>query len=175
MYLFGGWDGEKALDVVYIYDPDEDAWREGTPMVTAREDAAAVALADRIVILGGRNTTQLLKSTQLYFPSRDISGENSWEDFVDIPQGRVGFGATNINDLVYLFGGEMDREGELGLVLVDDNWVSLHVEEDLSGSQTRLLSIGQLLYVFAVQSDISNMSFWSYQAFYYNIYIPIMP
>ncbi|MBG0770456.1 MAG: helix-turn-helix domain-containing protein [Anaerolineaceae bacterium] len=175
LYLFGGTDGKDTKDTVWIYDPEEDAWQPGTPMKVAREGAAAVALTDRIVVLGGRNGSRLLKITQSYVPSRDASGENPWEDFVDMPQGRVDFGAASIYDLVYLLGGEMDGEGETGLILVEDNWVSLPVEQDYSGSQTQLLSIGQLLYVLAMPTGMTDTEFWSYQAFYYSIYIPIMP
>ena len=169
LYVFGGTNGQEAQDSVWIYDPERDIWQSGMPMNSAREGEAAVALTDRIVVLGGRNERGLLKSTQSYFPSRDANGEIPWEDYVDMPQGRVEFGATSIYDLVYLLGGEMDGEGESGLILAENEWVLLPVDGDYSGSQTRLLSIGQLLYV------LSGDELLSYQAFYYSIYIPIMP
>lgn len=175
LYLFGGTDGDSTKDIVWIYDPEQDTWQPGTPMTTAREGAAAVALTDRIVILGGQNRTGLLKSTQSYYPSRDANGEDPWEDFVDMPQGRAEFGAASIYDLIYLLGGEMDAAGETGLILVEGNWVSLPVEKDYINSQTRLLSIGQLLYVLATSPGMDETEFWSYQAFYYSIYIPLMP
>jgi len=114
LFVFGGTDGEKAKDTVWIYDAEEDSWQPGTPMKTAREGGAAVALTDRILVLGGQNKAGLLKSTQSYFPSRDASGEDPWEDYVDMPQGRAEFGTASIYDLVYLLGGEMDGEGETG-------------------------------------------------------------
>ncbi|MBG0786386.1 MAG: hypothetical protein H0S79_14915 [Anaerolineaceae bacterium] len=175
LYLFGGTDGDHTNDIVWIYDPEQDVWQPGTPMAAAREGAAAVALTDRIVILGGRNGAGLIKSTQSYFPSRDANGEDPWEDYVDMPQGRAEFGAASIYDLIYLLGGEMDTAGETGLILVEGNWVSLPVEQDYTTSQTRLLSIGQLLYVLATSPEMIETEFWSYQAFYYSIYIPIVP
>ena len=175
LYLFGGTDGINAKDTVWIYDPEEDSWQPGTPMKVAREGAAAVALTDRIVVLGGRNGSRLLKSTLSYVPSRDASGEDPWEEYVDMPQGRAEFGAASIYDLVYLLGGEIDGEGETGLILVEGNWVSLPVENDYSDSQTQLLSIGQLLYVLAKPTGMTETEFWAYQAFYYSIYIPIVP
>lgn len=175
LYLFGGTDGKNAKDTVWIYDPEEDSWQPGTPMKVAREGAAAVALTDRIVVLGGRNGSRLLKSTLSYVPSRDASGEDPWEEYADMPQGRAEFGAASIYDLVYLLGGEIDGEGETGLILVEGNWVSLPVENDYSGSQTQLLSIGQLLYVLAKPTGMTETEFWAYQAFYYSIYIPIVP
>lgn len=174
LYLFGGTDGQEAQDSVWVYDPKEDAWQSGTSMISAREGASAVVLTDRIVILGGRNNTELLKSTQSYFPSRDTREETPWEHFVDMPLGRAEFGATSINDLVYILGGEMEGEGESGLVLVEDNWVSLSMIEDFSSGEPRLISIGQLLYVLVIQPDMSDSAFWSYQAFYYSIFIPIL-
>lgn len=175
LYLFGGTDGKNAKDTVWIYDPEENAWQPGTPMKVAREGAAAVALTDRIVVLGGRNGSRLLKSTLSYVPSRDASGEDPWEEYVDMPQGRAEFGAASIYDLVYLLGGEIDGEGETGLILVEGNWVSLPVEQDFTGSQTQLLSIGRLLYVLAKPTGMTETEFWAYQAFYYSIYIPIVP
>ena len=175
LYLFGGTDGKDSKDTVWIYDPEEDTWRPGTPMKVPREGSAAVSLTDRIVVLGGRNGTKLLKSIHSYVPSRDASDEDPWEEYVDMPQGRAEFGAASIYDLVYILGGEMDKEGETGLILVEGNWVSLPVEKSYTGSQTQLLSIGQLLYVLATPPEMSETEFWSYQAFYYSIYIPIVP
>ncbi len=48
LYLFGGWDGEGALADVLVYDPVGDAWRQGTPMATAKYDGGAVSWRIRL-------------------------------------------------------------------------------------------------------------------------------
>jgi hypothetical protein len=169
LYLFGGSDGAGALQNVWIYDPEVDTWQSGVPMPLAREGAVAVALTDRIVVLGGRTGEELLTSVQAYYPSRDTNGEDPWLDEIALPQGRADFGAASIYDLVYILGGDRDGDGESGLILTDEKWVPLPVEQEHSGIPTQLLSIGQLLYV------LTENEFWSYQAFYYSIYIPFVP
>jgi hypothetical protein len=169
LYLFGGSDGPNAMRDVWIYDPETDAWQSGAPMPLAREGAAAVSLTDRVVVLGGRNESGLLTSVQAYYPSRDANGEDPWLNEIDLPQGRADFGAASIYDLVYILGGEKDGDGESGLILTDEKWVPLPVEQEYAGSPTQLFSIGQLLYV------LTENEFWSYQAFYYSIYIPFVP
>jgi DNA-binding CsgD family transcriptional regulator len=178
MYLFGGWDGARALDDVYVYDPGVDAWREATPMATARQDAGAVALVDKIVVLGGRNEEGALKEAVGYFPSRDGDGEVAWEEFVDLPEERYGFGVANVSDTVYVIGGESEMEETdlpMGLFLSDTGWDSFPVNQEFLNHQTSMVSLGAAIIIFDTSDLNKETQAWSYQAFYYTIYIPFVP
>jgi hypothetical protein len=177
LYLFGGWDGQAALDVVYVYDPVEDAWREGTRMETARRDAGAVALADKIVVLGGRNEGGALTEAAGYFPSRDAGGEDPWNGFVALPEARYGFGAANVSDTLYIIGGELEGDvidAPLGLIFSESAWNALEVEMNQDFQSPRLIPVGSLLYAINTSNDRSMAEVWSYTAFYYEIFLPII-
>ena len=174
LYLFGGWDGEKALDMVWIYEPGGDNWQAGAQLAGHRYDAQAVALTDRIVVLGGRDEGGALKSAWSYFPSRDGGGEDPWERFADLPEARYGFGAASIYESVYLLGGAMAGQGETGLVKTGENWVPLPANRDYSARDLKLVTLDSQLFVIEPEPSLGATKAWLYQAFYYSIFIPIV-
>lgn len=178
LYLLGGWDGERALDSVYVYDPAGDAWREGTPMAVARQDAGAVALADKIVVLGGRNDRGALKEARAYFPSRDASNEVPWETFADLPESRYGFGAASIYDKIYVIGGTSENEGRdktlIAFQFNGDSWDSLTIDVVEYLIETTLLPLGSQIYIISPTTMGIETSLWRYQAYFFEIFIPIV-
>jgi len=178
LYLFGGWDGVTAMDEVYIFDPTDNTWREGAPMTVARAEAAGVALEDRIVVLGGRNETGALNQAQAYFPSRDNNGEDPWESFPDMPDSRYNFGAASMNNSIYIIGGEMEDpalEEQIGWVFTEEGWVSFPTIQVYDGQPTSLISLGSKLWLLNHSNQEVQTKIWSYQAFYFSIYIPFVP
>ncbi len=178
LFLFGGWDGARMLDTVFVYDPQADAWEARTPMALARRDHGAVALDDRIVVLGGRNDGGALKDAISYFPSRDAGREDPWEDFIDLPEERYGFGVANVFDAIYLIGGtgtQASGEGPLGLFLSDAGWDSFQTDQVFSAHKARMVPIGSLIIIFNPLANEQVTPVWSYQAFYYTIYFPFIP
>jgi DNA-binding CsgD family transcriptional regulator len=178
MYLFGGWDGEHALDAVYVYDPGADAWRLGTPMAIPRRDHGAVALVDKIIVLGGRNETGALKDAVSYFPSRDAGGEDPWEDFVDLPEERYGFGAESSGEAVYIFGGVSDSDPNSivpqAYQFADSSWRALQIDDPGRVSQPVVLSLGLQVYVLSPGTPDNPTTLWRYQAVFYEIFLPII-
>ena len=175
LYLFGGWDGEQAVDRVWVYDPAEEKWHTGRQLAAPLYDAAAVTLTDRIVVLGGRGNNRSSSVAWSYFPSRDVDGEDPWESFKNLPEGRAGFGAASIYNSIYVVGGEVSGKREPGLLITDDIWLSLPTLDGLSGSRTEVVSIDSLLFVLYGSDKETQTELWSYQAFYYSIYIPFVP
>jgi hypothetical protein len=178
LYIFGGWDGEKPLMDVYVYDPEEDVWGEGTPMAIARQDAGAVALADKIVVLGGRNTNGDLKDAKAYFSSRDVNDEKAWEQFDELPFELNKVRVVRISDAIYVFGSETSdfrNEKVLGIVYSSDEWVSLSTSLSCNNCSINVISPSSLLYIIKVNDELTKSEIWSYQAFYYNIYLPFVP
>ena len=178
LYLFGGWDGEGALADVYIYDPVDNEWREGTAMATARYDAGAVSLADQIVVIGGRNEGGALKETQAYFPSRDGNGESPWEDFLELPEAMVGFGAASVSETIYVVGGqtfEGSSNDFQSFVYTNEDWISFNTNKDYSGEQNELIFLGSSLFVIDPAELLNQTQLWEYQVYYFSIYIPFAP
>jgi N-acetylneuraminic acid mutarotase len=177
LYLFGGWDGKKALADVYVYDPEDDVWGEGTPMAIARQDAGAVALADKIVLLGGKNASGSLKDAMAYFPSRDSGNDDPWEPFVDLPAENYDFGVASIYDSIYVVGGITydDLDENQAWMLTEEDWVSFQTAQDFIGHPTTLSAQGSLLVLLNSREPFTQTQVWTYQAFYYSIYIPYVP
>jgi hypothetical protein len=177
LFVFGGWDGRETLDEVFIYDPVGDIWREGKKMSIASQDAGAVALTDRIIVLGGRNESGTLKDALAYFPSRDNEGEDPWIEHIPLPEGRYNFGVTSISDNIYILGGHpegQDRPME-GLLLLDGEWIPFPAIQDFDQRDIAMVSLDSLLVLFDNQPDLGYSPVWTYQAFYYSIYIPFVP
>lgn len=177
LFLFGGWDGWAGTSSVFIYDPGSDAWRNGTSMPTANYGAGAVAFNDRIIIMGGLKDESLLISTQVYFPSRDGDGEKPWESYLDLPAGLENLSIANIYDTVYVFGlaGETSDDNQIGFVLIDDQWKTLIGTNDFIQEDTQIIPVGSVLYVLNSVEPDTPTEFWVYQAYYYEIYLPIIP
>ena len=177
MFLFGGWDGEKERSQVMIYDPDTDSWRDGQPMSQPRAFARAVTQEDRIILVGGRFEGDGLSDVSAYFPTRDAAGDDPWMDFVDLPEPRYAFGAAGVADNIYLVGGKPGRAGGLtagGLLMNGAEWIELPTEPDYSGREAVMVSLGSLLAILDTTAQGSSTNLWTYQAFYFSIYIPII-
>jgi hypothetical protein len=178
MYLFGGWDGERTLDAVYVYDPTADTWRAGTPMALTRRDHAAVALVDKIIVLGGRNADGALKDAASYFPSRDAGGEDPWADFLDLPEERYGFGAVGVSDTIYVMGGMSENrvsDEVLFQYLYSGNVWDLFSQEEFNDvDKINLLSMGQYFYALMYDEEFLKTNFWAYKALFYEIFIPVV-
>jgi DNA-binding CsgD family transcriptional regulator/N-acetylneuraminic acid mutarotase len=177
MYLFGGWDGEETLKDVFVYDPGADEWRVATPMALSRRDHGAVAMMDKIVVLGGRNAEGVLADAVSYYPSRDVGAENPWEDFEDLPEPRYGFGVEGVSDSIYVMGGETVENSACmlsGLVFNGKAWDTFASEIEEHCQPWHLVPIGSLLYFINHQGQDHPGQLWSYRAFYYEIYIPIV-
>jgi hypothetical protein len=176
LYLFGGWDGRQAQDNVLIYDPILNYWYEGSPLPIPSYFLGAVAMEEKIVILGGRDDEKNYKQTWAYYPSRDANDEIPWESFINMPDGRSGFGVASIYDSIYVFGGMGDKRRIDNLaewLLIGDSWIPLPVNQDYSQRYIKLIPMGSLLVIIDPSESLDETKLWSYQAFYYSVYIPI--
>jgi DNA-binding CsgD family transcriptional regulator len=102
MYLFGGWDGEKALDVVMRYDPVDDSWEEAASMPTARAYAGAAAVGGKIYVVGGWDGEQALDKNESYTPTKDLEGENAWEIERELPESGYSLGVESMAGMVFV-------------------------------------------------------------------------
>jgi len=145
MYLFGGWNGEKVLDIVLRYDPEEDVWKAITSMPTARAYAGAVEAGGKIYVVGGWDGDQALAVNESYAPAREGGVETAWEIQTEMPEKGYGMGVIRVADMIYVVGGNysaLDVEGRLYFSIVNNSW------EILDFGRTENLSVVHSGYCF---------------------------
>ncbi|RLN31043.1 gigaxonin-like [Panicum miliaceum] len=79
-YAMGGYDGDKMVSSIEIFDPRLNTWRMGDPMNIPRGYAAAVNLDDNLFLIGGmQSNVQILDTVEVYNASTgwSVLGFNS--------------------------------------------------------------------------------------------------
>lgn len=118
IYLVGGREGgiPSHEPTVFIYNPDDDSYAEGAPMLTSRGGAAGCVLDDKIYVLGGEgydgDDTGVFPHVEAYDPATD-----TWEALAPMPTPRHGMGAAALDGVIYVPGGA----DVWGLAAVDDH------------------------------------------------------
>lgn len=170
LYLFGGWDGSKALDSVYRYDPAADAWSARRPLPAPRAYAGAAATGGRVLVAGGTDGRSAQASAWMYYPTRDVEGENPWESLAPLPQPRYAFGIASLADQVYLAGGEGAANlPPLEYLSPENNWQPFEPPLAAAGSHGLLLSLDTHLHALGGTSPEHQ----AYQAIY-NVLFPVV-
>jgi len=77
-----------------------DSWHPKTPMPTPRSDLVAVAVKERIYVIGGYNGMQNLATVEEYDPVTD-----SWHSRAPMPTARGWLAAAAVNGKIYAIGG----------------------------------------------------------------------
>jgi len=156
----------EGIAVVEVWSPIDNVWRIGTPLPDqGRAAFGSVILNGEIWVIGGelqfsQGTTQTpTVSVISYSPKTDV-----WTNRADLPLARVGFGATVINNKIYVAGGRTTA----GVPIAD-----IHIYDPVTGgwtvsSQVRLPdtrfnnAVGSLfnnLFVLGGRSSNNNNNF----------------
>ena len=105
LYVIGG-GFEITFSATYAYDPGTNAWTKKTNMPTARGWSHPAPVAEgKIYIIGGYTGVweEILSDVEVYDPVDD-----SWLKLPDAPFNRTFFGATAVDDKIYIIGGTSD-------------------------------------------------------------------
>lgn len=106
IYIIGGASGSQTQ----IYDPQSDSWNIGESIPTNVQNAAGVAttgnLAPKAIYVFGGFIEFLWSTnlTQIYCPEN-----NTWSLGANIPTGRYGLAATEMDDMLFLMGGMISQ------------------------------------------------------------------
>lgn len=179
LYLFGGWDGSRALATVYRYDPAQDQWQARSDLPAARAYAAAAVTGGKILLAGGWDGRAVLSAVDWYYPARDGSGDAPWESRPALPQPRWRMAAASMADLVYLVGGaeRVDSSGSLPpLQYLPQSgvWASFEASRQPAGVGPVLVPLQNTLHVLGGREEGAPLAaHQSYQAIY-NIAFPVI-
>ncbi len=172
MYLFGGWDGNRALDRLLRYDPMEDAWFEGTSMPTARAYASATEADGKIFVIGGWNGQKALDLIESYAPARDTEMESAWTNEIPLPTASYDFGTISLLNVIYLIGGiNNGSEATKSVYLIGKTWSELQFPTSYS---TRLVSLGTKIYALTEEKEGQMIDSLISLPVIYNLYLPVV-
>jgi N-acetylneuraminic acid mutarotase len=173
LYLFGGKRGDAYSVSVYSYDPEEDLWEERSPLSSPRAYAGTAVINGKIFVTGGYDGQHAVTENEAYFPNRDESGENAWEEFAPLPEGRYGMGVTGIAAFIVLAGGKGDDGQDNGdmpvlqYIPLSNQWSVLNTPPQAVGAFPGLVSSGNFVYVLGgEQQDNLSDDNQAYQAIY---------
>jgi N-acetylneuraminic acid mutarotase len=183
LYLFGGLNDQQYSAAVYEYDPEADRWQERSAMSGPRAYASAVVVGEAIHILGGYDGKKALTLHEGYFPNRDAAGENAWERFTPMPEGRYAMGTTQLAGSIFLLGG-LDGKGEASAKGTSALPLQYQTQTDLWGQfdappikvqgWPALQAYGNYLFLFGGEtSDGPTSAAQAYQAFY-TVMVPLI-
>ena len=114
VYVFGGWDGRKALATLEVYNPSVDKWEKKADMPTIRRQQIAAAVDGKIYLIGGasqkerrgRNLDFTLRTVEVYDPIAD-----AWEQKADMPTPRNSMGGAVLDGKIYTMSGDFATSG----------------------------------------------------------------
>jgi hypothetical protein len=129
--------------------------------------------------VGGRNGVDTLNDVEIFFPSRDGVSETPWEYLGYLPSAVENFDMASILDRIYLIkgkSGELDtNETAIIYQLTDDtSWQGAVLENEMSIMNPILIPLGSMLYIITLDNEGEMIDFWRYQAYFYEIYFPIV-
>ena len=108
IYTFGGGEStsKPANSAVYAYDPKTDSWAKKKDMPTPRTGMESSLVGGKIYVMGGTtNWTSGGQKNWEYNPSLDVAGARVWTLKENLPFGRVGACASEVNNKIYMIGG----------------------------------------------------------------------
>jgi len=103
LYVIGGsfFDQEDVIDLVQVYYPSSDTWKELSTLLNPRSGAGACALNEKIYVLGGRDSFGELDLAEVY----DIASDK-WETVPPMIEKRYKPGVCVSNNQLYACGGQ---------------------------------------------------------------------
>jgi N-acetylneuraminic acid mutarotase len=113
IYVIGGFEevGNVPTNAVHVYDPATGRWRDAAPLPAPRGGHAAVALAGKIHVFGGGNSTSTIADHSVYDPVTD-----SWNAAAKLPRAEGSPAAVVFRGRIYSIGG---RSGSSDFGAVD--------------------------------------------------------
>jgi N-acetylneuraminic acid mutarotase len=113
IYVVGGFTAAESpsdripTNRLFIYDPIQNNWQEGTPMPTARGALNVNFINSTLYAIGGRNSDRPLGSNEAYDPSSD-----TWTSKAAMPTARHHAGSAVVDGKIFVIGGRITGSGD---------------------------------------------------------------
>ncbi|MBT0160806.1 PKD domain-containing protein [Candidatus Bathyarchaeota archaeon A05DMB-2] len=101
IYVIGGWNG-NVLNIVEIYNIDEDMWIAGTPLPAPRLDGAVQVIDSKLYVIGGNSHGGggAVSTVWEYDPILDV-----WASKSSMPTGRRSLASAVVDGKIYAISG----------------------------------------------------------------------
>jgi N-acetylneuraminic acid mutarotase len=164
IYLFGGWDGEKVLDIALRYDPQDDQWDVVTPMPTARAYAGAAEAGGKIYVIGGWDGEKALDVNESYAPARSGVDDTVWQDEKPIPNKGFGYAIHSIAEMIFL----LDESGIWQYNTQEKSWTLIStMVGDFSPNSVGITGYQGDLFIFGGSDNNRKIvENWKFQMFF---------
>ncbi|EFC41189.1 hypothetical protein NAEGRDRAFT_70995 [Naegleria gruberi] len=113
-YVIGGFLEDnfcKPITTVEVYDSSTNKWTITSPLSHERADGAAIMVGSALFVLGGESKD---KSCNVSLPVSDVekfdTASGKWSDFVALPTARFRQTGEIVNNVMYVFGGQIEIE-----------------------------------------------------------------
>jgi N-acetylneuraminic acid mutarotase len=109
VYVVGGFTSDAGdwvpTNKLFIYDTQEDKWKEGRPMPTARGALTAVFVNETLFAIGGQqssdiDSSEILNTNEAYDPITD-----TWKSEKSMPTSRHHAASSAVEGKIYVMGG----------------------------------------------------------------------
>lgn len=178
LYIFGGWDSTKPLDIVLRYDPIADAWHQGSPMPTARFHAAAIATGGEIFVMGGSDGKGNLNANESYSPYKQLENEEPWLINPDLPEKLSGYTAVKMYDKISILGGKSAVSGAIDQFhysIAQKEWQIVNINSDSASriSSAAYVLLGDNIFVIGGQFGEKYLDLVSHYHAVFTILLPL--
>lgn len=178
LYLFGGRDSTKPLNLVLRYDPFTDTWHQASPMPTARFNVSVLADNGKIYVMGGSNGKGNLSANESFSPYKQLENEDPWLVEPSLPEKLSGYAAIKLYDKIAIIGGKSTVSGAIDQFhynAAQEDWqiVNINPESANTITEAAFILLGQNIYMIGgtVNSTFLD-SVTSYQAMF-TILLPL--
>lgn len=178
MYLFGGWDGEDALAVVWVYDPAEDSWGAGLPLPKVRRGAKSIIVSGELILIGGNDGEQ--QSDLIFSYCINCKNtENKWLIKSQLPENLIVDNVEDIADFIFVVGHTINESKDvmmLEYIVGSNTWSNLINRSYRKWfTDVSTTSYNKNLFFFGGKNNQNELldSSWSFRAIY-SVSIPII-
>jgi N-acetylneuraminic acid mutarotase len=131
LYVIGGYRQAflalwHPVATTYMYDPDQDAWTERSPMPTPRGALAAAESGGKLYAIGGYDGSGNKAAVEVYDPVSD-----TWTARSPLPTPRDHLAAATVGGRIYAIGGRVNQSYARNLSTVEaydpaaDRWMKV--------------------------------------------------
>eukprot|EP01084_Bolivina_argentea_P051236 94242_1 len=150
----GGYDGYTYVKEVLLYDIAENAWSNGSDLLSVRAYATCHIVNNILYVIGGWNhVSDALNTVETISTSDLIGTQNTWITMTDtLSEGKVKHRSTVYKDLIYVVGGwNINSGGTLKSVdIINTLTQSIVPDSDLltANYHQQIIIVNDILYSF---------------------------